>query len=202
MSKKLLKRQKHNVLGLSLGFGVLALLGGGSHPLGFFSLSFQSSLDPFWSPLTKPSPWSRSTLLTLPPATLSFFPLNRLISLETLPRKNIYIYVSSKMFSDKILVSLASEHHLGPLQGERQLLTGAVSARCCAGVKPNLPPGGKSHYSKELSEKAGHELQTPSEETDGKRGAWCGVKPEPRSHCMAQQTPKTKASKIKKPLAL
>lgn len=111
-------------------------------------------------------------------------------------------YVSSKMFSDKILVSLASEHHLGPLQGERQLLAGAVSARCCAGVKPNLPPGGRSHYSKELSEKAGHELQTLSEETDGDRGAWHGVKPEPRSHCMAQQTPKTKASKIKEPTAL
>lgn len=87
MSKKLLKRQKHDVLGPSLGFGVLVLLGGGSHPLGFFSLSFQNSLDPFWSPLTKPSPWSKSTLLTLPPATLSFFPLNQLISLETLPKK-------------------------------------------------------------------------------------------------------------------
>lgn len=111
-------------------------------------------------------------------------------------------YVSSKMFSDKFLVSLASEHHLGPLQGERQLLAGAVSARCCAGVKPNLPPGGRSHYSKELSEKAGHELQTPSDEPDGERGAWRGVKPEPGSHCMAQQTPKTKANKIKEPTAL
>lgn len=32
MSKKLLKRQKHNVLGVSLGFGVPVLLGGGSQP--------------------------------------------------------------------------------------------------------------------------------------------------------------------------
>lgn len=76
---------------------------------------------------------------------------------------------------------LPPEHHLGPLHGERQLLARAVSALCCVSVKPNLPPGGRSHYSKdgfqlqELSEKAGHELQTPSDELGREAGdlSWC-----------------------------
>ena len=96
------------------------------------------------------------------------------------------------MFRDKFLVSLAPEHHLGSLHGERQLSTRAISALCRAGVKPDLPPGGRSHYSKdgfqfqELSEKAGHELQTPSDEPDRKMGDWHDAKPEPRSHHVAQ----------------
>lgn len=107
---------------------------------------------------------------------------------------------------------------------------------CCAAVKPDLPPGGRSHYSKdgfqlqELSEKAGHELQTPSGELEREAGDWHGAKPEPRSHRVAQlqahhrgtarrrsgpsmshtpargfpnpEDPKSKANKMKEPTAL
>ena len=69
------------------------------------------------------------------------------------------------MFVGKFLVSLAPEHHLGPLHEERPLLAGAIYAFCCAAVKPDLPPGGRSHYSKEgfqlqeLSEKAANSFR-------------------------------------------
>lgn len=102
---------------------------------------------------------------------------------------------------------LAPEHHLGPLHGERQLLAKAVSTLCCAAVKPDLPPGGRSHYSKdgfqlqELSEKAGHELQTPSGEPEREAGDWHGAKPEPRSHRVAQSQEATMWSSSKRTTA-
>lgn len=56
------------------------------------------------------------------------------------------------MFRDKFLVTLVAEHDLGPLRGERQLPAAAVPVLRCAAGKPDLPPGGRSHYSRDISQ--------------------------------------------------
>lgn len=56
------------------------------------------------------------------------------------------------MFRDKFLVTLVAEHDLGPLRGGRQLPAAAVPVLRCAAGKPDLPPGGRSHYSRDTSQ--------------------------------------------------